>query len=383
MSDQSVFTQGLSKWPRMVVCILAMVMVASSAYLTAHYYELHFPTGFSSGALCDISGFWNCDVAALSEFGQFFQIPTSVFGLVWGTLLFVSTLLRRPRIDSTNYLLSLLNAVGCLLLLGYSLKFLHGLCPGCTIYYASSILVALVFTWQLRGAFQVHLAAAGVYAIALVAVCVGVRLYHQDRFVRQSELGDQAVKDFLASPDYGVYSIAAPHYFETGVSDPANAKLKVLLFSDFECPACQVLAEMMPKIAARYWGQVSIGYVYFPLDSDCNPYVSSKVHPHACLAARMAYCSAHNFDTVHDELYRSQNLFSQSWFDKKATEYGLGPCFYSDASGEAVRKTITDAQRFEIGATPTMIVNGHKIDGLLPIKFLFMLLDGALAALDA
>lgn len=365
---------------RIFISLLSAAMVAVSSYLMLHFYEVHFPTKYNSGPLCDISGFWNCDVAAFSPFGQFLTLPTAFFGLFWGALLFLSSFFKKSAVDRTNYTISFLNLLGCFLFGAYSLVFLKGLCPGCVAYYILSAIVFFIFMAAYGRFFKLHVKTLGVYTALFILSGASVFLYNKDRFMKQEEVAANAVKQFLESPSYAGYSIEPPHYFESGVTDHDAAPLKLILFSDYECPVCAVVAKMIPKIASRYWGKISIGYVYFPLDSNCNAQLSGPMHPHACMAARLSFCAQGQFQQIHDELYENQRHFSPEWFDKQAQAYGLAPCYYSESSTEAVRKVLEKTEPFEIAATPTMLINGRKIDGILPLKFLFALLDGSLKA---
>ncbi len=67
------------------------------------------------------------------------------------------------------------------------------------------------------------------------------------------------------------------------VSGPANAKIQLVEFSDFECPFCIRAYPTVEKILSDYKGQVRFYYFQFPL---------TQIHPHAEKAAEAALCAA-------------------------------------------------------------------------------------------
>lgn len=379
LPDNYIETKVFPLWARMTIGILSLVMFATSMYLTIHFYESHFPSGYSGGALCNLSGFWNCDLATFSPLGQIWDVPTAIFGAFWAFLLFVGVWLRNQWVMRSHYFISIINAIFCVGLFAYSLVYLHGLCPGCTIYYICSWLVLLVFIVARIEKPIPHMGALFGYFGLLAIVVFLTFQFNKEKFAKQNELAGQVVEQFLASPSYEVYSIKAPHRFASGVDDEAKAPLRILLFSDFQCPACKMFANLLPKIIAKYWGKAIVEYVYFPLDSQCNPWVSKPIHPQACLAARLVACVPEKFEQLHDEIYEKQQNLSNAWLEARAKELNALDCMNGDESLQKVQQIIQATEPYEINATPTLFVNGHKIDGLMPLKFFYVLIDGVLA----
>ena len=62
-------------------------MIATSLYLTNHYFEVHFPTGLTGGSLCDINSFFTCSAATHSHLSNLFGVPISLFGLLIGVFI--------------------------------------------------------------------------------------------------------------------------------------------------------------------------------------------------------------------------------------------------------------------------------------------------------
>src|SRR5204862_7413275 len=66
---------------------------------------------------------------------------------------------------------------------------------------------------------------------------------------------------------------------------PEQAPVTIIEFSDFECPACAMAFRDLHELAANNPELVRIVFHHFPLDADCNPNVSTRMHRYACQAA--------------------------------------------------------------------------------------------------
>jgi len=51
----------------------------------------------------------------------------------------------------------------------------------------------------------------------------------------------------------------------------------------------------------------------------------------------------------------------------------------SKETQDRVVSYITQADTFSVGSTPTLLLNGKRIDGLLPLKQIYILLDHLLS----
>lgn len=68
---------------------------------------------------------------------------------------------------------------------------------------------------------------------------------------------------------------------------PESAMVRVVVFSDYQCPDCKRLeAEIVAKVRAD--SRFSVSMKQFPLSTVCNPHLDRDMHPDACWAARAA-----------------------------------------------------------------------------------------------
>lgn len=147
---------------------------------------------------------------------------------------------------------------------------------------------------------------------------------------------------------------------------PANARVTIVEFSDFECPHCRELFKNLKTIEASY-PQVRVVFKDFPL---------TQIHPWtdtASIGARCAYIqSPAAFWKVHDSIFNNQDLISPEnvWEKllKFATDAGLDTdvfktCMSSPDAKQAVEANRADGQALNIGSTPTVFVNGRALVG--------------------
>lgn len=115
-TERSLTLNGLTGLHALQI-IISLCMIGVSVYLTNHYFKVHFPTELGgTSSICDLSQFWNCDAATHSSAAQFFNVPTSVFGLIVGMLFFFSSLMPSESQEKTCSAVSKYNFIGCVVL---------------------------------------------------------------------------------------------------------------------------------------------------------------------------------------------------------------------------------------------------------------------------
>ncbi len=168
------------------------------------------------------------------------------------------------------------------------------------------------------------------------------------------------------------------------------AKVVVVNFDDFECPYCSRMHQtLFPEIFKEYRDRVTFIYKDYPL---------AEIHPWAIHAAVDANCLADQngdaywdfADTIHTNKQQvDAEKTSGARFeaiDKMALLQGqkhnvdqakLQTCLKAQ-NEDAVRASMKEADGLGVNATPTLFVNGRKIDGAVPIGEVRATLDAAL-----
>jgi protein-disulfide isomerase len=168
------------------------------------------------------------------------------------------------------------------------------------------------------------------------------------------------------------------------------SKVVVVNFDDFECPFCSRMHKtLFPEIFKEYGDRVTFIYKDYPL---------TEIHPWAVHAAVDANCLAsQNTDAYWDfadYIHSNQQEVSNektpadrlAALDKLTILQGqkhnldvvkLQACVKAQDES-AVKASMKEADGIGVEATPTLFVNGEKIDGAVPISELRAALDRAL-----
>ena len=101
------------------------------------------------------------------------------------------------------------------------------------------------------------------------------------------------------------------------------------------------------------------------------------MHLFACRAAYVAAC-AKNFPAIHDEIFENQEELNDQWLAGLIKKLKIESCVDDPKTKEIIQKTIAEGNRLKIESTPTMFINGVKIEGSLPTVQLIKLLEDIL-----
>jgi protein-disulfide isomerase len=171
-----------------------------------------------------------------------------------------------------------------------------------------------------------------------------------------------------------------------------DAKVTIVNYDDFECPFCSRMHQtLFPGIFDQYKDRVRIVYKDYPL---------AEIHPWATHAAVNANClAAQNNDAYWDfadyvhanqkEITGSDRANLKVQLDKldsltleQGQKHGLDlPRLQSCVKAQkddAVQASVREANALGVSATPTMFINGEKLDGAVPPEELRAAVDRAL-----
>lgn len=369
MKQKSIYQESSINMT-ILMFLLSSAMIGLSIYLTDHYFKVKFPTGIDAGSICNISSIFNCDAATHSAASNIFGVPISIFGIVIGVLVMLGMFIKNENFEKTVFFFLILNFAGCVALFFYSLIALGSLCPFCTLYYIVSAVV-LFFFFKQSHTYIPHPVMMVVFSVIFMGAAFITKMNVDSKLEAQSSLGAQYVQQYYELKNLGEPTPAS----EFKVATAANAPIKMQIFSDFECPSCKALATMMPQILARYGGKIDIQYYYYPLDNACNPNMERPLHQYACKAAYVATCMPlAEFGVVHDDIFHNQERLGE-YLEEVIKKNKLESCVADAKTKEKVVSLINAANPFNISSTPTFLLNGAKIEGVLPPDSLFPIMD--------
>jgi protein-disulfide isomerase len=172
---------------------------------------------------------------------------------------------------------------------------------------------------------------------------------------------------------------------------PVNASVLIVSFDDLECPYCSIMhKQLFPDAVTRYGAKIRIVYKDFPL-TDIHPWAMHAAVDSNCLAMQSVdgywnlvdYIHAHGTDISPDK--KPETAFAN--LDKLATDEGARQKINLDTlkgcltrqDTTAVQASMDEARALHVQATPTLFINGEKLDGALPEEQLWKSIDRALA----
>jgi len=149
---------------------------------------------------------------------------------------------------------------------------------------------------------------------------------------------------------------------------PAAAPVEIVVFSDFQCPACRMLAGYLDAIRMEFPDQVEVVTRHAPL----------PIHPFAVQAARASECAARQgrFEQYHDALFQAQASIGSAPWSRFAAVAGIPDqpafdrCVEETAPVAALQRDTADARRLKLRSTPTFLVNGVLFRGTPPMDTL-------------
>ncbi|MCP4914324.1 MAG: thioredoxin domain-containing protein [Oligoflexia bacterium] len=375
--EETKFFKKANTTQHAIYILCAIAMIGLGIYLTNHYYAVKYPTGLANQSLCDINSFFNCDIATHSQLSNIAGVPISVFGMMIGIIALFGYMFQSSRFEKTLTLFLSMNFLGCISLFLYSLIALGGICPFCFLYYVFSAGMFFLFfrTCRFGGFDAAYFFSFGAGILIAAAIAFSVTNSKEEKI---KKIAPSLIKQFNGLRDLGTTSFESEYRLVSSSEKFTDAPIQITKFSDFECPACKALSEQLHAIEKQYKGKMNIQYFFYPLDHNCNPAINRPLHVNACQATYLSVCLPKKFPAIEKEIFDNQANLSKDFLSNIAKREGVSECFESQATKDKVAKYINEAKPFNVKSTPTFILNGKKIEGVLPVNQLKILLDEVL-----
>src|SRR5258708_33552916 len=147
----------------------------------------------------------------------------------------------------------------------------------------------------------------------------------------------------------------------------ARAAVTIVEYSDFECPVCRNLHDVLRGMLPNYAGKVRVVFKDFPLEP-LHPWART-----AAIAGRCAYQQDHiAFWKMYDFIYDNQEIISATNAWTTMLDYAgqsalnieaFKSCMASPEASAAVDASRANGQQLEVSSTPTVFVNGRRLVG--------------------
>ncbi|HEX6038625.1 DsbA family protein [Longimicrobium sp.] len=151
-------------------------------------------------------------------------------------------------------------------------------------------------------------------------------------------------------------------------SGPENAPVTMVVFSDFQCPACRLLAAHVKALRTEFPEQLAIIHRHSPL----------SMHPFAIEAARASECAAQQdrFSAFHDALFIDQADIGLAPWNRFAVNAGVPDvrafdgCMAAGAPSQTLHADTMAASELKVSGTPTLLINDLRFTGTPPLDTL-------------
>ena len=161
---------------------------------------------------------------------------------------------------------------------------------------------------------------------------------------------------------------------------PADARIEMVVFSDFECPYCREFARTLREnVPQKYPKDVRVIFKDFPIDS---------LHPWASAAAEAAHCVGNEkpdaFWAFHDWIFQHQAEISKNNLREKTLAFAkeqnldsskVAGCIDTRATKAEVEENLKEGRALQIQQTPTFFLNGRTVPGAIPWPTLNVLIQ--------
>jgi protein-disulfide isomerase len=165
---------------------------------------------------------------------------------------------------------------------------------------------------------------------------------------------------------------------------PANAKVTLVEFSDFQCPFCSKgYTTVETQVLQQYGDKVKFYYKHYPL----------PFHPWATPGAIAAECAKQQkpeaFWAVYKGFFENQKDITADNVKEKALSFAANEkidaakftdCFDNKKTADKVKADTAEGSSVGVTGTPSFVINGRLIVGAQPYENFKNIIDDELAS---
>ena len=308
--------------PRCWIGLACLALATAAAFmLVAGHLHLFAPPGCGAGS--------PCERAAQSVFGAVPVLgwPTSFVGMAYFLALAVAWLavwyspdghvpavfrnvVRAGAVMSVVFLVAMVAG-------GYA-------CMYCILTHVGNFAFLAVLETTSRGTAASaagtpgtrRLVSWGLGAFALVTgLQLGLGAYAESLSRGELDESIAQIQEATGEPFTGRYLVG-----------PAQAPIRIVIISDYQCPDCKIIESEVRRIMARR-SDVSLSAKHHPFSTKCNDNISKDKHPNACWGARAAETAGilygnDAFWKMHFWLFDRAGSFTEPELNATLAEWG-------------------------------------------------------------
>ncbi len=367
-SDSDATTTTPISPPRFWIGLVCLTVATAAAFvLVAAHLHLFTPAGCGAGS--------PCERAAQSVFGAVPVLgwPTSFVGMAYFLALAVAWVAawRSPDGSVPAVFRNVVRA-GAVISVAFLVAMVAGgyACKYCILTHVGNFAFLALLETTSRGTATSaagtggtgRLVSWGLGAFALVTgLQLGLGAYAES--LSRAELDESIgkIKQATGEPFTGRYLVG-----------PAQAPIRIVIISDYQCPDCKIIESEVRRIMARR-PDVSLSAKHHPFSTKCNDNISKDKHPNACWGARAAETAGilygnDAFWKMHFWLFDRAGSFTEPELNATLAEWGWDPVGFkrvmlSDQTLTLVKTDIAEAIALGLFTTPMIFINGVELRG--------------------
>jgi len=384
--------------------ILALAVAGLVVSVMASYVHYQLLTDASYTSFCDVGDTMSCTEAYLSRYGSVGGVPVALGGVMYFAVVLAIVGLTggksRENVPGYVFALSTL-ALAFVLYLGWaSYVVLKIFCILCAVTYAAVIGIFLVsggattfpmktLPTRARRDLKTLVSSPLALVVALVLLSgavMAVSVFPRDAAVSAQTTTAQAAAPLPAVTDEQRAQIAKWWEVQPKVEVPVpadGAKVLIVKFNDYQCPACKITFDGYKPILAKYIASGQVRYVtkHYPLEPECNPYVPGGNHYASCEAAASVIMAKGRgtADKLEEWIFSRIGPPQLTPDQAKDAARTVGGITDFDAQYARAKEEIkTDAglgQLLGVKSTPTFYINGRTPTQILPPQYFEVLIQ--------
>jgi len=348
----------------------------------------------AGGLFCGGGGRFDCNAVAAHPSSWLLGLPLAAWGLAYYCVVAALALLAAPdgaEAAAAAGAGSVLTLAAVMLdaWLGWTMVTKIGaICMNCVATYVINAGLAVAF-WRLdrlsegaRGWRALLLAWTGatrwlkLAALVLAIGGAGAALGYAAHAVGESaadarDEGTELLQRMATEPAIDMAPFAA-----LPSEGPADARVTIVVASDFECSFCRAMAARLDDLRREFPRDVRVVFLNAPINPGCNPGVMNTEHRHACWLAKAGVCAARQgrFWEYHRRVYHT---VPPVLVDEAHVRSGLGAagidavaldrCLATADADSEVAREVRLWKALKMDSVPSLVINGHiKRGGIYP-----------------
>jgi len=292
-----------SKVKFFIILFLILIGIGLCIDLSWIFYKTNFAESMVP-SFCSVSELIDCDGVAKTQYSLSLGVPNSLWGLllysVMLMLLFVDKIQAKFKNtifdvfeNPSSYItsLALLSFAISMILAFISIYVIHKICVLCFATYFVDLFIAITakskgfFINDIKTTVLDFIKGVKKYTILFIIVLlafISTLFYLNESLILSPKLKKERSYNEFFKAEKNKYAIKG------NILGKEDAKVKIKIYSDFNCPFCRVVNIMLHKAAKH--NKILVEEVNFPLDTTCNSRIGMTLggHENSCLYSRYA-----------------------------------------------------------------------------------------------